>query len=110
MDPTSDTAPGTAATTAGLDFAMATQPWADLPEAARDKFTHWMEHDPTGQALAAEAAGDLDYAVWLIAVELNCHTVLSKPFTALTGADWRAHYIAGRTPARAIADTMKATP
>lgn len=103
------TTPATTGAQAPLDFAMASKPWTALPEDARTKFTAWMNTDPTGQALAAEAAGDLDYAVWLIAAELNCHMVLNQPFTALTDVGWRALYDAGRTPAQAIADTVKET-
>lgn len=91
-----------------LVSTQGTIPWAELPDDARDKFTAWMATDPTGQAVAAEADGDMDYAVWLIAVDLTFHQVTSTSYTSVAGADWRARYDAGRTPGQAIYDTMRA--
>lgn len=92
-----------------LDSTQGSIPWAELPEDARAKFTAWMATDPTGQAVAAEADGDMDYAVWLIAVDLTFHQLTSKSYTSVDGADWRVRYDAGRTPGQAIYDIMRAT-
>lgn len=87
-----------------MPFHFATKPWAELPESAREKFTGWLETDPTGQAVAAETNGDMDYAVWLIGVELTCHQLFGKPYTAFPHADWRTSYNAGHS----LTDTVRA--
>lgn len=92
--------------TTALDFSLITQPWTAIPPHAQAKFTHWMDSDPTGQAVATEAEGDLDYALWLIAVELTCHLLLARPFTTLhtqhSPVPWRTLYDTNHTPAHAI--------
>lgn len=79
-----------------------TKKWTDLPQDAQDKFTAWMDTNPTGRAVATEADGDRDYAVWLIAVELICHELVRKPYTTFSDMDWRGSYDAGDLPEEAV--------
>jgi hypothetical protein len=95
--------------TAALNSTHVIIPWAQLPERARENFTHWLNADPAGKTVAAEADGDMDFALWLIAVDLTYHQLTGKSYTTVADADWRGRYDAGRTPGQAIYDTTRAT-
>ena len=85
------------------DPPATTKPWSDLTPSAQATFTTWLADDPTGQTVAADANGDMDYALWLVAVDLNCHIICNKPYTTTwPDTNWRHLYDAGQAPVRAI--------
>lgn len=82
--------------------------WAELSASRQNEVRKYLQDTTIGKAIASRADGDLDFALWLVALESACQKRLGVSFTDLADYSWRDCHESDMSPRAALAAALVA--
>ncbi|MET9263681.1 hypothetical protein [Amycolatopsis sp. NPDC004079] len=81
--------------------------WAELSADRQRTVQKYLDDTAIGKEIASRAEGDLDFALWLIAVERACQRQFGVSFTDLADYNWRECHADEMSPQGALMEAVK---